>query len=243
MAPGLTEIVYALDRGGDLVATTRFCDYPAAALRTPKIGGYLDLSLERVLAARPTVILGYGEHRGLLTPLPAGRPRVVLLRHGSLSDLYSAIETIALVLDAREVGHRLSASLQRELAAVTARKRPGRRPRVLLVAGHDPGSLRHLVLVGRGDFLSELLLLAGGENAYGGSIPYPQVAAESVIALRPDWIIDLQADPGPAAPWHELPLVPAVRQGKVRTLTGPLWMRPGPRVVEIARQFAAILAQ
>ena len=168
---------------------------------------------------------------------------MVLLRHGSLADLYSAIETIALVLDAREVGHRLSASLQRELAAVTARKRPGRRPRVLLVAGHDPGSLRHLVLVGRGDFLSELLLLAGGENAYGGSIPYPQVAAESVIALRPDWIIDLQADPGPAAPWHELPLVPAVRQGKVRTLTGPLWMRPGPRVVEIARQFAAILAQ
>jgi len=168
---------------------------------------------------------------------------VVLLRHGSLADLYSAIETIATVLDAREAGLRLSASLRRELTTIAVRKHPGRRPRVLLVAGHDPGSLRHLVLVGRGDFLSELLRLAGGENAYTGEIPYPQVAAESVIAMHPDWIVDLLAEPGPAAPWHELSLVPAVRLDRVRTLIGPRWMRPGPRVVEIARQFAAILAR
>ncbi len=242
LAPALTEIVFALGKGKALVGTTRFCDYPEEARGTPKIGGYLDMSLERLLATRPDVILGYQEHRGLLAPLPARTPRVCLFRHDNLADLYATVEGVAEALGLREEGRKLAARLRGELAEVARRTVPGPRLRVLLVAGHDPGSLDHLVRVGRRDFLSELLELVGAENAYAGQVPYPLVTHESVIAMRPDWIIDLVPERGPEAPWHELTLVPAVRRGRVRTLTGPLWVRPGPRVTQIARRFAAILA-
>jgi iron complex transport system substrate-binding protein len=40
LAPSLTEMVFALGAGGRLVGVTTYCNYPSAAQRVAKVGGW-----------------------------------------------------------------------------------------------------------------------------------------------------------------------------------------------------------
>src|SRR5258708_28474312 len=41
LAPGVTEILFALGGGGAVVGVSQYCDYPPAATRLPKVGTFL----------------------------------------------------------------------------------------------------------------------------------------------------------------------------------------------------------
>ena len=46
LAPNITEILFGLGLGDQVVGVTRYCDYPAEALKREKIGGMLDPDIE-----------------------------------------------------------------------------------------------------------------------------------------------------------------------------------------------------
>src|SRR5690242_19154399 len=57
LAPSITEIVYALGEGDRLVGVCSQCNYPDAARRIPRVGGYMVPSVEAVLGARPDLVI------------------------------------------------------------------------------------------------------------------------------------------------------------------------------------------
>ena len=57
LAPSNTELLFALELGDKLVGVTEFCNYPQAALAIEKIAGYSSLSIEKILAVEPDLIL------------------------------------------------------------------------------------------------------------------------------------------------------------------------------------------
>src|SRR3990167_2199570 len=57
LAPSNTEILYALGAQDNLVACTRYCDYPDEARKKPRIGGGLDIDDELVKRFEPDLIL------------------------------------------------------------------------------------------------------------------------------------------------------------------------------------------
>ena len=50
LAPNLTEIVYAVGAGGQVVGNTTYCNYPPKAKDVAKVGDTLQPSIERILA-------------------------------------------------------------------------------------------------------------------------------------------------------------------------------------------------
>ena len=50
LAPSMTEILFALGLGDNIVGVTTFCDYPEEAKKKPKIGGMSNPSLEAIVA-------------------------------------------------------------------------------------------------------------------------------------------------------------------------------------------------
>ena len=81
LAPSLTETVYALGLQDRLVGDTDYCDYPADALRKPKVGGAINPNMEQVAALRPAEIAGLLDERfRLLT----GGSRMALPRQQTL---------------------------------------------------------------------------------------------------------------------------------------------------------------
>src|SRR5918998_4728885 len=58
LCPSLTELVFDLDRGDDLVGRTKFCVHPAGRVeRVESVGGTKNPKVERIVALAPDVVL------------------------------------------------------------------------------------------------------------------------------------------------------------------------------------------
>jgi len=57
LSPAINEILFALGKGSEVVGNTTYATYPEAAKKIPKVGGYFSVSLEKILALKPTLVL------------------------------------------------------------------------------------------------------------------------------------------------------------------------------------------
>ena len=245
LAPGLTEIIFALGQGGRLLAVTAFCDYPPEARRLEAIGGLLDLNLEKIIALNPELVVAYPEHGERLRLLPPAI-RVVEVPHRTLADIFASIEAIAGALGVSRQGSELVGAIRSRLEEIRVSCRRKRPQKFLLVADRNPVQLASMWLVGRGDFFDELLRLAGAVNAYDGALAYPQVSVEAAIALQPAAIIELSSayeqigDGAIIDFWSRFPFIRAVKEGRIEIVRENFWLRPGPRLAEIAARLCAL---
>src|SRR2546428_3781764 len=241
LAPSITEIVYALGGGDRLVGVCAQCDYPAAAARLPRVGGYLVPSVEAVVAARPDVVLVVPSpgNRDAVRAVEQAGVRVVVVQDRTLADLWASMRAVAAALGLTDAGGRLVADVQRRLEAVGGRVGGLPPRRVLLVVGHTP-----LVVAGRGTLQDELVSAAGGVNvaAEAGGI-WPQISLELVVARAPEVIVDaaMGTEEGRHDLFAGLPTVPAGRARRARAVAGPARLRACPRVPEAARELAAAI--
>ncbi|MCL6100641.1 MAG: ABC transporter substrate-binding protein, partial [Bacteroidetes bacterium] len=56
LAPNLTEMIYDLDLGKNLVGNTTYCDYPAAARNVDKVGDMLTFNFEKIVTLKPDIV-------------------------------------------------------------------------------------------------------------------------------------------------------------------------------------------
>ena len=248
LAPGVTEIVFALGRGDKLVGVTKFCDYPAAAAKISKIGGFLDINMEALVALAPDIVITYPEHEAKLAFL-RGRATILTVRHGRLADLLQSIADIGRALHAESEARLLVNSIQGKMAVIAARVKGRKKVRTLIIAGRNADELKNMYIIGKKDFINDLLEIAGGSNVYQGEVDYPSISLESVIFLNPEFIFEISAHYEGIADqeifdlWRPYRMVTAVARGQVRVIKDSFWLRPGPRVGQIAEDLAAIFAR
>ncbi len=252
LAPGTTEILFALGLGDRVVGVSRYCDYPPSATTIPEVGGYFDPSYEKIVSLEPDLTILLTSHRAAKAELEKLGLQTLTTPHETVADVHEAIGLIGEACGAERAADSLSTQLSRRSETVQRAVAGRDRPRVLVCIGRDTesGQLAGLYLAGNDDFYDEIIELAGGVNAYeNASVAYPQVSAEGVIQLDPDVIIDLVSDmiPGNKKPeeierqWYQLPTVSAVRNRRVFVIVGNRALRPGPRYVEFLEHMAELL--
>jgi iron complex transport system substrate-binding protein len=241
LAPSVTEVMYALGVGDRLVGACGQCNYPEAAARLPRVGGYLAPSVEAVLGARPDLVVAVPSpgNREAVRAIERAGVRVLVVQDRTLADLWAQVRALAAALDVADAGERLVGDVTERLEVVRRRVADLPRQRALLVVGHSP-----LIVAGRGTLQDELLTLAGGENvaADAGAV-WPQLSLELVVARAPEVILDaaMGTEEGGRQLFAALTTVPAVRSGRIVPLRGDTLFRAGPRVAEAAATLAAAL--
>lgn len=239
--PSLTSILVALDAREALVGVD---DYSARqqseVAGLPTVGGLFNPSLEAVVALRPDVVVlvPSAEQRDFRERLQTLGIRVATFENIHFDEVLENIERLgALTGRDRRARARIEAIVRTRAAAarVTAARRS---PRVLLVLQRDP-----IFIVGRGSFLGEMVDVLGAENlGREFAAPYPQIAAEWLVASAPDVLIDLS--PGsedPVPHWSRWSSIPAVAQGRVLHLDPELVSLPGPYLDRSLEALAACL--
>jgi iron complex transport system substrate-binding protein len=243
MAPAITEIVFALGKGDRLVGVTKFCDYPAPAGKIAKVGGFLDVNMEVLLALAPEIVLAYPEQYARVKFLES-RAIVLVVKHQCLSDLFDSIFAIGQALNAETRAKSLVLAMQKKLAAIAAHGGAGKKVRTLIIAGRNPDELKNMYIIGKNDFLNDLLEIAGGVNAYQGSVNYPNISMEAVIFLNPDFILEISAhyegisDDKVFQLWRPFKMLLAVQKEQIKIIKQSFWLRPGARVGLIAEELA-----
>jgi iron complex transport system substrate-binding protein len=242
LAPSVTETLFALGFGDRLVGVTTYCDYPVEAQRLPKIGGFMNPSLEVIVAKKPDVVIGVNTATDPAKAREMERLglRVTLISVASLNDILTGIKSIARLMGSPQTGEQLVAKIDANIQAIKKRVGAAPRRRVLLAVG-----IRPLVVVGGRNFIDELITLAGGENIAGSATqPWLNLPEEYVVAKAPQVIIE--AGMGSERQqsgnrWGDLKSVPAVTNGRVYAYPSDKILRPGPRVGEALTELAGLI--
>ncbi len=240
LLPAGTETVFALGAGDRLVGRTRYDTEPHLA-HLPSVGGGLDPSLEALVALRPDLVLAWeppGGSRVRARLEELGIP-VFALATRDTAAVFRNVRSLGRLLGRDSAARALEDRVHAGLDSVRASVPAGARPSVLYVVSLDPP-----IIAGTGNFLAELIEVAGGDPvAISDERPgvSPQVSLEEVLRLRPDVVIlpvggdsaatldRLRSEPG----WRDLD---AVRQGRVAAVPADLMGRPGPGLGGIARR-------
>ncbi len=250
MGPHLTEFVYALGQGERVVAVGNYSDYPPAVEALPRVGGYIDPDLEKLTLLDPAVLLLAGVYPKV-TDFAAQRGiRVVNINMDSFGGIDAGIARLGEALDCVGEADALRARMQREIEALRTATADLPPVPALILTGRAMHNLDTLHTVGRSSFVSEMVALAGGRNVYHDEdTAYFEASKETVVVRAPEAIIEFHAGEQLSSAdevsflrdWNALPALPAVQEGRILLVTAPHALRPGPRIVGIARRIAAFL--
>jgi len=260
LAPSATEILLALGAGDRVVGVSDYCAGPPAALRLPRVGGLVNANLERIVSLTPDLLLTIGKAKRLRHLAAAEGIPFRSLTMESVADVGRAILEVGRLVGAEARARAVAADLDARLAAVRDRWAATAPIPTLLVLSRPAGRLSGLMTCNRTSFLSELLTIAGGRNCFAaapsryltpGLERVVQVAPAAVIELVPDrsgWVGGDHRPPITAlqrrqrvAEWDLLATIPAVRDHRVRVVTGRHLLIPSLHLAATAAALAAAL--
>lgn len=246
LAPTLTEVLFAIGAGDQVVAVDELSNYPEDAPRTDLSG--FEPNLEAVAALDPDLVVVSDDFNDIVSALTAvGIPVIHQPAAASLDDTYAQIEQLGAATGNPEAAAGLVASMASEIDDLSGSVEERADP---LTYYHElDGSL---FTVTSETFIGEIYGLAGLENiadaAEGADTLYPQLSAEYIIESDPDLIFlaDTQccgesAETVAARPgWDQ---ITAVSSGAVFALDDDIASRWGPRVVDLLETIVAATAE
>lgn len=237
LAPHATELLFAAGAGGRLVGAVEYSDYPEAATRVPRVGGYSNPDLERIVALKPDLVLVWqsGNAAATVNRLQALGLTVYQSQPDRLEDIPASIEKLGRLAGSEAAARRAAADFRQRLA--TLRKQYSPRPAVAMFyqAWHQP-----LLTVGGSQIISDVIRLCGGANIFADlAAKAPSVSVEAVLAADPEAIV--ASGMGRDTPiglddWRKWTRMKAVARGNLFPIAADLMQRPTPRLLDGAEQ-------
>jgi iron complex transport system substrate-binding protein len=240
LIPAVSEMLFAIGAGPQVVAVSSFDDYPPEVLTLPRVGALLDPDLERILSLLPDLVIVYESQVDLRRQLERATIPMFVYKHAALADITTTIRQLGARVGRDEGATAVTRRIDEKLADIRTRVAGRPRPTTMLVFGRDALALRGIYASGGFGFLHDMLAAAGGDNVFADVRQQSvQATSELILSRRPQAILELRSGNLPLelqqkeiAVWQALPSVPAVRTGRIAIITDPRTVVPGPRVAE-----------
>lgn len=246
LSPAVTETLFAIGAGSEIVGVSNYCNYPEEAKKLPRTGTALTPAYEAIVRLEPTLILCEGA---------ASVPRRELGALGvtkflpwlSLEDIVASTRLLGALTAHSEAASELARKLWDGLAVAES----PRGPRVLAVLGETSGKLSEIFFIRKNSIHGAALRAAGARNAVAYDVPgVPRIAIEELVRLDPDAIIVLvsprQNGPNSAQVLHDyqaLEPLTARKNGRISVLESDAAFTNGPRILELEAALQRELAR
>lgn len=231
LCPSLTELVFDLDRGDDLVGRTKFCVHPAGRVeRVESVGGTKNPKIDRIIALQPDVVLLNEEENrreDAEALLAAGVPCHVSFPRDAAGTAMM-VRDIGAALDRGSAAERIAMEIERRSERVAAAAAAAPPVRFAYMIWRDPW-----MAVNHDTFIHALLAQAGGVNVFGAEPDrYPIVTPAALLAADPELVL-LSSEPFPFKARHadELSDLTALPRERFRLADGELLSWHGSRTV------------
>ncbi|HJW02995.1 MAG TPA: cobalamin-binding protein [Azospira sp.] len=237
LAPHVTENLYAAGAGERLVGTVDYSDYPDAAKKLPRVGGYSHIDLEAVAALKPDLVIAWdsGNAPGQVAKLKAMGIPVFLSQPNHIDDVAGQLEKFGQLAGSGSVANVAAARYHNKLAEL--RRRYSSRPpvRTFYQIWKQP-----LMTVGGGQIISDAIRLCGGDNVFGNLTQLAsKVSEEAVLAANPEAIVASgmgESRPDWLDDWKRWKQMTAVVRDNLFFVPPELIQRHTPRLLEGAER-------
>ncbi|HHV65522.1 MAG TPA: ABC transporter substrate-binding protein [Peptococcaceae bacterium] len=235
LLPSSTEILFALGQENNLIAVTKYDNYPADI----QDRGYylfedaLNPNPDKILELQPDLVIIGSVSGETLRKLRNLDIPVISFNPQSIEETYDTIRSIGYITDSSKKAALIlekMISKENEIKQIVATIEEHNKPRVWLEASAD------LYTAGKNTFMNELITKAGGINITSDLEGWGRYKSEDIIAKNPQVILvtygqfvenvrqEIKNRPG----WQE---IDAVKNDRIIELDYDLVMKPGPRII------------
>ena len=227
LTPHITEMLFAIGAGKQVIATDQASDYPDEVKKLPKVANYQSLNSESLLAVKPDLVVAWGSTQSLMQlQIQALGIPMLLLKSQHLDDLPVELRLLGDKTGHREQASQLATEIETKFA--NYRQQSQQRPKIkaFYQLWYPP-----LTTVASGSFIQEIMTMCGAENPFASSkAPYPQLGEEAVLAADPQVIFATQHG-SDLQHWLKWPQLAAVKNKQLYLLKADWLHRLSPRIV------------
>ncbi|AXH09849.1 iron ABC transporter substrate-binding protein [Malaciobacter halophilus] len=191
LSPSINEIVYALNKADEVVANTTYCNYPQESKTVTKVGGYANVSLEKILKMKPTLVLAQDYNQKLIDNLKALGIKTMVFKTDTLDSIKYTIKSLGKVFKEEKRANKLISSID---TALNSTKNIVKNQKIMIVIHPSKNLKKSIFIAGNNLYFNDILEASGNKNAYASkNQAQPVLNVEKIIALNPDIIIILAA--------------------------------------------------
>jgi iron complex transport system substrate-binding protein len=241
LSPGITEMLFEIGAGTQVVGVSAYSDYPAAALRLPQVSRAQGIDLERIAALAPDLIVtwGSGYSPALQDALRRLDVPVYVVEPRSLASIATSVEHLG-VLSGSSAAPAIAAAFRQRLATLRQRYADRAPVRIFYQVWNSP-----IMTLSGGHITSEVMRSCGARNVFEGLAPLvATVDVEAVVAARPQILLTAESggiDHGALDGWKRYWQLPAVAAVRLVTLDADKLDRGSTRVLDAMAELCAIV--
>lgn len=237
LAPHVTELIYAVGAGAQLIGADSASDYPTPAKSLPRIGDFSRINFERVVALKPDLVIGWasGNRTADVYRLRQMGIPVLLTDAHQLTDVARLLRLIGRATAHPIGGEAAARDFEIRLSRLRAHYASTPTRRVFYQVWDKP-----LMTIGGKHWINDAITLCGGLNIFADlKVAAPIVSLEVVVARAPEIIVSGSDAPDRWKMWQRFPHVPAVRRNALIRTNADALHRPTPRVLDGAGALCA----
>jgi iron complex transport system substrate-binding protein len=242
LSASLTEMLFAIGAGDQVVAVDQYSDYPDDAPVTDLSG--FKPNIEAIVGYEPDLVLISGDREGIVASLDAvGVPTLVLSSAMTIEQTYSQIAVLGDATGHSKEADEVATGIARDLDAIVEEVGDVEPQTYFYELSDTLHSATSDTFVG--SLLAMLGLTSIADQAPDTAGGYPQLTNEFVLSADPDFVFLADAGAGVDVAsasqrpgWSELS---AVKGGRIVQIPDDVATRWGPRVVEFLQTVADAL--
>ena len=187
LSPAINEIVFALSLGDKVIANTQYCDFPQESKNVPKIGGYGNVSLEKIINLNPSVIINQSYDTKLNQDLKSLGFQSLVYKTDDLKDIKFTILDLGKKFDKTLEAENLIKDIDKSLNNL---ENIIENQKILIVISPQNTLSNQIYVAGNFVYFEDIIKKSKNTNAYNSSLKsQPVVNSEKIITMNPDIII------------------------------------------------------
>lgn len=228
LAPDITETLFAIGAGKQIVGVIDASDYPDAAKTIPKVGSYSGIDLEKIMTLHPDLIITWGNNFSRqLSNLSELSVAIYKSDPHQLDDISRRFKHLGCLTGHEATANTLAESFDNRLNDLKQKYSNKKSITVFYQIGTHT-----LMTINKESWINQVISLCGGRNLFADAkTTAPEITLEAIVIANPRAIINSTLDANWKRTWETWKQIDAVKNSSLFTIHPDLLERAGPRLL------------
>lgn len=242
LAPHIVESFFAAGAGDRLVAVSDYSDYPAEALKLPRVGSSFHYNIEAIIAQKPDLVIVWNSSKGgreVQRFEKLGIPVYVSEAH-SFEDIAKTLKDFGVLAGTEVIANKRADQFLDSLNKLRNQNKDKAQVSVFYQVWQQP-----LQTINGDHVISKVMSVCGGKNVFASSpIIAPRISLESVVKENPEVLVTgYSKDKSQTSlnHWNQWPQMSAVKNNNLHYINPDILVRHTTRLAEGAEALCRVL--